>query len=310
MIARALFASLLLLGASVSATETSPDRIVLVDLTDEFDTIWNRDQALPDAERLSAFKADFAKLIPGFFSAQRVGVEETRYDAHLLSGLKSYPKQRDGIAEASRRFSALLQPARQSFEAEFGRFAEPQTVYLIHSLGEMDGGTRSLPHGNFLIFGADVIARLHLAHDIQPFFHHELFHVYHGQSFESCDEIWCGLWSEGLATYAAASMNPGATDAELLLEVPEPIRAAVDANRNEAVCAVRSRLDSTDGDDGRALFSFNRMNAKLPPRFGYYIGYLAAAEAGRDRSLKELAVMPASEVRPLLEASLAKLESC
>jgi hypothetical protein len=204
----------------------------------------------------------------------------------------------------------MLAPAQRSFESMFGPMTGYPPIYLVHSLGEFDGGTRSLPEGGRLLFGADVIARIHLAHNIRPFFHHELFHLFHARTFSECDAIWCGLWSEGLATYVAASLNPGATDAELLLTEPEPIRPAVDANRAEAVCAVVARLDSTEGESTRALFSFRRMNERLPPRFGYYVGYLAAAELGRTRSLRQLAAMPASEVRPALEAALHRMALC
>lgn len=160
------------------------------------------------------------------------------------------------------------------------------------------------------MFGADMIARLHAGRDVQPFFHHELFHLYHSRSFADCPAVWCNLWSEGLATYVAHRLNPEASDHELLLTLPEPIREPVERNRREAVCAVRERLDSRSNDDNRALFSFNRLNERLPPRFGYYVGYLVAAEAGRTRSLQQLAAMPGGEVRPLLETTLRSLAEC
>lgn len=241
----ALFAAVLLvLSAAGPAASGQPgpqpgDTIRLIDLTDEFDSFWERSKGMGPAERAAALKAEFAPLLPGFYDADRLRAGDPGfYDRHLAAGLSAYPEQRAGIREVSRRFSDLLAPARRSFEAEFGVFPEPQTIYLLHSFGEMDGGTRTLPEGKFLIFGADMIARLHLAHRIQPFFHHELFHLYHGLQFKDCgDALWCSLWWEGLATYVAASLNPGATDAELLLTIPEPSRPAVEANRTEAVCA-------------------------------------------------------------------------
>ena len=56
--------------------------------------------------------------------------------------------------------------------------------------------------------------------------HHELFHLYHSRAFEGCDAVWCGLWREGLAVHVAAELNPGASDAELVLTMPVPLRAA------------------------------------------------------------------------------------
>ena len=296
--------------AGAPARASAAPRPALIDLTDDFDAFWERTQGLEAGARVQAFYAEMNRLLPGFFSASRVGVEQPRYDRHIADALAAYPDQREGIREVSRRFAALFEPARISFERSFGPLRMARPILLIHSLGEMDGGTRSLPGGTMLIFGADVIARLHLAHDIRPFFHHELFHVYHFTHFTTCDEIWCSLWAEGLATYVAQRLNPRATDAELLLEVPSPIRAAVEANKTEAVCTVLARLDSTEPTDSDALFSFRRMNERLPPRFGYYVGYLVAAELGRQRSLRVLARMQSGELRPLIERALRTLASC
>lgn len=307
MTLRALFAAaaaLLLAGFAPAGS------VRLVDLTDEWDAFWERSQALPDGERAAALRAEFAPLVPGFYDPVRTGAEPERYDRHVAAALKGYEPQRHGVREVSRRFSALLAPAQASFEAAFGPAPEPHKVYLLHSMAEMDGGTRTLPEGTVLVFGADMIARLHLGHRIEPFFHHELFHMHHRRYFGECEGLWCGLWTEGLATYAAATLTPDATDGELLLNVPEPIRPAVDANRAEAVCAVVARLDSRETADARALFSFDRLNERLPPRFGYYVGLLAAAEMGRSHSVQQLAQLSAAEVRPKLEAALRGLADC
>lgn len=307
---RAFIALVLLTLGGEAISRTTAPALRFVDLTDEFDAFWERSQSQPGPERAAAFRAAFAALLPGFFDAARAQVDPARYDAHIAGGLADYPRQRGAIREVSRRFAGLFAPARRRFEAALGPVHADPPIYLINSLGEMDGGTRSLPGGTTLIFGADMIARHHSGHDIAPLFHHELFHLYHFRAFSNCGAIWCSLWIEGLATHAAKSLNPGATDAELLLEIPEPIRPAIEAYRAEAVCAVLARLDATGRADAAALFGFSRMNARLPPRFGYYVGYLAAAELGRTRSLRRLARMRSDEVRPLLEAALRRLAPC
>jgi hypothetical protein len=183
-------------------------------------------------------------------------------------------------------------------------------VYLVNSLGEFDGGTREVGGRTVLMFGADVIARIHMDHDIQPFFHHELFHLYHHRYFPECEPIWCGLWAEGLATYAARTLNPKASDAELLLTTPEPLRAAVEKDRKGAVCAVTARLESTSQKDYGALFSSDRLSPTLPPRFGYYVGYLVAEEIGRTHTLKQMAQMKPPQARRAVDAALARLADC
>lgn len=307
----ALIGAAQILTGCATAPETAGERLKLIDLTPEIALAWEQTAALPDAERVAAFKAHFVPILPGFYSHERFRLPAPGpYDERLLAGLKAYPGQRPGIEEVSRRFAAMLAPAQKSFEREFGPRRGYAPIYLVNSFGEFDGGTRTLPGGGYLMFGADVIARLHFKHDIRPFFHHELFHLYHSRTFRECEQLWCDLWGEGLAVYVAARLNPGATDAELLLTEPESLRAAVEANRKEAVCTVLARRDSTLPADSRALFSSGRLNERLPPRFGYYLGYLVATEAAKSRSLRELAALTPQQARPIVEASLRSLADC
>jgi hypothetical protein len=285
----------------------------LVDLTPAFAAAWAHTKDLPDDARVAAAEAELGPHPPGFYDPTRfeTNAARARYAARLLRSLKAFPSDRAGIEDVSRRFSSMLAPALASFEARFGPMRGYPPIYLLHSLGEFDGGTRDLPDGNRLLFGADVIAKIHTGdHAIQPFFHHELFHILHHRSFKGCDQVWCNLWSEGLAVYVAADLNPGASDEDLLLTLPEPIRPAVDRNRAAAVCAVTQRLESTDPKDANALFSFQRLSPDLPPRFGYYVGYLVAQELGKTRSVAELARLDDAHAKPLVVAALHSLAAC
>lgn len=284
----------------------------LIDTIPQFEAAWAATETLPDDQRGPAFEAAFAKTLPGFYDAARFETQKGKdaYRARLLRILKAFPQDRAAIDDVSHRFNAMFAPTLKTFEARFGPMRGYAPIYLVDSLGEFDGGTRDLPQGNRLLFGADVIARIHRGHDIQPFFHHELFHILHQRSLGECKPLWCDLWKEGLAVYVASQLNPAATDEELLLTLPEPIRPAVDAHRAEAVCAVTARLDSTDDQDEAPLFTFHRLNPDLPPRFGYYIGFLIAQDLGKTRSLEQLAALNAAQAKPLVAAALHRLADC
>ena len=282
------------------------EQIRLIDLTDDFAAVWEKSRAMDEGERVAALRAHFEPLFPGFYSREKAG--PFAYSDLILKALREYPEKRAGVEEVSRRFRSMLAPTQKRFEGVFGAMGEMPPVYLLHSLGEMDGGVRNRGGGLTMIFGADVIAQNHLGHDIAPFFHHELFHAYHARFFKGCGSVWCGLWSEGLAVYVASRLNPGASDSELLMTRPVPLRAAVEANRKQALCTVLQRLDSTD--TGNLFFGGGADFADLPPRAGYYIGYLVAAEAGKRRTLQKLARLPAEEVRPVVEQSLRRLADC
>lgn len=312
MLRRLFFAlaATLVMASPVHAAEPARG-LELVDLTPLFSAAWEATSSLPDAERPAAFRARFAQSSPGFYPREALGTAAAaRYDERLLKWLKSYPGDRPGIEQVSQSFDAMFRSAKSSFKVRFGPMRGYPPVYLLHSLGEFDGGTRTIAGRTTLLFGADMIGRYHAGDDLQPFFHHELFHLLHQQTFDECAQAWCSVWTEGMAVYVAATLNPKATDSELLLVQPEPIRAAVDRDRKAAVCAVVARLDSTDEADLQALFSFKRLSPELPPRFGYYVGYLAVAELGKTHSLSELTKLDNAAARPLLERGLRALADC
>ena len=308
--------TLALVSAVVPANaKPSVDRsIQFVDLTDDFERIWEESVGLGETERVTFFQARFQRILPGFYDPARMaslGISPEKYTARLQKKIAEYPQQRDGIARVSGEFRKLLTPAIASFEARFGTMRDYPPIYIVHSMGEFDGATRDLPEGTRLLFGADVLDRLHKNTPIQAFFHHELFHLYHARLVGPCEPLWCRLWSEGLAVYVASQLNPDASDAALLLDFPEPIRPMVEARREVAICAVRKVALSSTPADYVAFFTGSGSPPEgLPARTGYYVGYLIASDLCRTRSLKELAALSFKDLEPLIMASLARLGSC
>lgn len=296
----------LLSGAAIA----QPSDLQLVDLTEEFADVQSANATKPAEQQAAAVRSHFATRLPGFYDPARFGENAPKYEPMLVKNVADFPKVRGRTEEAAIRFKAMFPGAVKSFEAEFGAVPYEQPVYLLVSLGEFDGATRSLPQGEVLLFGADMIAQYHAKNDVTPFFHHELFHIYHSPRFDNCSKLWCSLWNEGLATHVAATLNPGATDPELLLTIPEPIRPEVEKDRKPAVCATWQRLDSEKSEDRMALFSFQRLGPGIPPRAGYLIGQWVAADLGKTRSLKELAEMNGEPLRAEIEASLRRMADC
>jgi hypothetical protein len=300
-----------MLAAFAALGQAEAQTYTFTDLSDEFAALYDRTEGQPLAQRVEAFKEEIAPLWPQFYGRERFPAQsEAEYDARIARAFESFAGLREAYQRKAASFVGLLDPAYASFARAFPGIGPIGEVYLVHSLGEMDGGTRVFDGQTVLIFGADVMGRAHPYEDEEPFFHHELFHIYHYRNFISCGSVWCSLWSEGLATFAAKTLNPDATDEQLLLTIPEPIRASVDANLAEAVCFIRARINSRDQRDLRAMFSFARANERLPPRFGYYVGYLTAREAARSHSLPAMARMSNVEAAPIVDAALARLADC
>jgi hypothetical protein len=291
----------------LSAPANAADDLHVVDLTDEFDRFVMATQDMPDAQRIKAFEKQIGPIGNGFYARER---NPDGYDFRVLLQLKTYPQRRTATLTVSLRFNELFARARQNFEAVFGPVSSRQPVFLLDSMGELDGGTRDLKGGTTLLFGADVIAEVHSGKDMTAFFYHELFHLYRQSRHIDCAAVWCSLWEEGLATYVSSRLDPTANEDELILTLPEPIRPAVEADRGRAVCEVVRRLESTTDRDFSALFQGDDRLPGFPSRMGYYIGYLVAADAGRKYGLHRLADMNVVEARPLIDAALSRMATC
>jgi hypothetical protein len=255
-----------LAGLSPSLALADPASAHYIDLTADFVRFVDATPEMDDARRVALFHEKMDALLPGFY-APRFGASPAQYDARIARSLKGFTELRPGYERVQREFPAAFVAGIEHFRKEFPGFSPNVPVYLLHSLGEMDGGTRELAGKIYLIFGADMIARIHDSNTLTPFLDHELFHVEHGKHFPECAELWCTLWAEGLATYAAKIMNPGADDRQLLLTTPEPIRAAVDATWPAAACFTRKKLDSSAEKDISALFQGGADSGEFPERF-------------------------------------------
>jgi len=126
----------------------------VVDVTAEFDRFAMATTDMPAEQRIAAFEREIGPIADGFYSRGR---RPDDYDLRVLDTLRSYPGRRDGVLAISRDFSRLFASARQKFQSQFGPVSSTHPVYLLDSMGELDGGTRELRSGATLLFGADAI---------------------------------------------------------------------------------------------------------------------------------------------------------
>lgn len=305
-------AALLLLAACARPGAAGPAAALpppaYTDLSQAFVDFWDRTRGLDEDARLAAFKRDVAPLYPAFY-APRDGATQDKWDQRARRQIADFPKIRERYAAMQAAFPAAYAAARRHFAQHFPGSTAALPTYLLHSLGEMDGGTRQLDGREVMVFGVDGMALYHTPQDIGAFFDHELFHVEHGAHFAECEKVWCALWVEGLATAAAGRMNPQASLRDLMLETPRPIAPEVDAAWPEALCFIAARLDSTDRDDYRGLFMGGAQGQRFPPRWGYYVGYRLAQRVLDRHSIQQLAHMPATQAEPLVRSTLAAMRA-
>jgi hypothetical protein len=289
--------ALLTLGAS------APPPVSFVDYSAQFDEFEARTEGTPSDKRVTEFLATFNALVPGLYEDKDAAHLARRVD----KALTNFPAIRPAYREVEREFPEALRGAVEHFRKVFPDFVPPFPIYLVHSLGIRDGGVDYVGGKKVMMFGADVIAVIHNDDSMRPFMEHELFHLEHARHFEGCDQLWCSLWQEGLATFAASVMTPQATDHQLLLDQPTPIRAQTDAHWGEALCWIATHFDATADDDIGDAFTAGQQPPGFPSRFGYYVGLRVSAEAAKTRGLPALDRLNELQARPVVAGALGSL---
>jgi hypothetical protein len=198
--------------------------------------------------------------------------------------------------------------AQAKFLKTFPDFRCQDSVQFSPSFRRFDGhGYKDAAGHGHMLFGIDTIAILHGPEDMSAFFAHELFHIYHRQVMgarlpDPENVTWCSMWEEGLATYVSQRLTPG-LDAQQVLWFPQDIVRRMQAP-GAAARAAKLMLADFDKAGGTWFSSGDAAPGGLPPRAGYYMGYLMASELGKDHPLSWLAQLPPDQVRQHARAFL------
>lgn len=310
-----LLSIVLAAAVSTSAFAATPDaKPHLHNSAMTFVSYWDANKDKPPVEQVAAFKAQVAPAYPGFYKAERLKdyMTPAQYDNLIERAAKDFPAIREAYIKKAEQFEAELPRYTATFKAAFPDYQPIDDIYVLHSLGEMDGGTRTINGKNVLIFGVDGMVKYHGNGKESAFFHHELFHTYHHAAMAGCEDagIWSNLWSEGLAVHVAKVLNPDANDVELLLDIPDHMAEKTRAVLPAAWAQLESVLDRSDGDTYAGLFTGSGIAGdKLPKRRGYYLGYLVAKEAGKTRSIQALARLQCGQVKSLVHETVTKLRT-
>lgn len=286
------------IGPSASAAPAAR----FIDLATPFEKAAIETAGQPDAARIAAIRSRIDALLPGLYP------EGASTDKRIGTVLHRFPVDHDDYDRVVADFPIALPGAIARFQAIFPGFASPLPIYLYHSLGQRDGGSDYLQPGNrhVMLFGADMIAKYHNDDSLEPFLIHEIFHLEHARHFADCDPLWCTLWQEGLAVQATATMVPQATDHQLLLDIPAPIRAPTDRRWSDALCFVAAHFEDRDGaTTASALQMGGHPPEGLPDRFGYYVGLRLAQATGL--RITRLSRLDHEAARTVARAALVKL---
>lgn len=272
-----------------------------------FQSFWQLNQGLTLDSQLEAFKREVIPVFPQFYNYKinKWKAQDKDPDQEMKRFLSEFPKIEKRFNEKADQISQEIEEALKSFQVVFDDFNTDFDIYVVHSFGEMDGGIRELEGKSTFIFGIDGILKYHTAASDVPFFHHELFHVYHFQNFQPGENIWSALWGEGLATYVSKVLNPAANFEDIMLDIPKGVVRETQEKLPELKPMLKGILESESGEEYAKWFLIDPELTFVPKRAGYYFGYLIAEKIHGARTLKELARLNGAsllvEIREALE---------
>lgn len=305
--------------ATVASDEPAPPETQyrVVNLMPAFWKFWGDAQHLDVAAQAALFEKEVGSRYPLYYAPQVIGLDPQQpYSAGLAqrySLVHSLVRDRmDLVRNLSESIGRDLPKHEARFRQAFPDLAYDGDIVFMYSLGGFDGGTRTVGGKTALLFGLDMMAYVYGKEvDPAPFFHHELFHVYHAQ-FPGAgtpgphDGLLGALWREGLATYVAHSLNPQAAGVSLF-GLPRSTPQRVHATLPMLARQLHSVLGSQSETDYRMWFNGSKDDAVPPARAGYIIGYLVAERLAHRYTLRQLAHMPVRTLKPEIEAELRRL---
>ncbi|MCP4585065.1 DUF5700 domain-containing putative Zn-dependent protease [Pseudoalteromonas sp.] len=270
--------------------------VEVINLADDFYTLYQSTQTLTQEKRAEQFSQHFASQFAPFYS-----------DKSFLKAIAGFSAIEEVYHSKNKRLSKELNSSMESFIATFPDFKSETPIYILHSLGRFNGATRDLNGKSYLMFGVDLMAKYHNWKNDTPFFHHELFHVYHENLFQCHVELWCSIWTEGLATYVSHQLSPSASDDELMLNIPDNLIEKIQSRELYSLVDLKKKFYSIKPETYSSFFNFTQDETNLPYRRGYYLGYILAKEIGKNYSLEQLAKLDKKTVESLLLKELDSL---
>jgi len=298
-----LAAAVALAAAVPAAAQVCPYQ----NLMPEFAELVSATTDLAPPARAAEFVAGFAAKHPDFYSEQVFGSREKLLE--LAEGLfdprrapkrdDSRPITLDDVLATGRNITADYARMEATFREAFPDYRCETPISFGISLYTFDGNQSSeTPGKSQMRFGVEVIALLHPQRELPAFFHHELFHMYQAQQLgddvptDAEQPLWWALWNEGLASYVSWQLNPTLTAPEIFWN-PRDMEARLQPKLAEAARRLLADLDGHEQYD--RWFMGGENPPGLPPRSGYYLGYLLAKQLDRG-DLAALARMPPQQV--------------
>jgi len=311
MISRRLITALV--GAFiVSANAGAAASCRVIDATAGFWPLVERLAESTPAEQAASFRADVIARFPELYTRDVLGTDDShQLDEEAVAALAAARKNRLHARQAEQTLEREIPGYIARFRKSFPDFECDFPIYLMISLGHMDGAGRVVGGRPALVLGVEVIDRIETTMQWPVFFAHELFHRYNyrvaGFSDDPSDRqpIWRTLWAEGLATYMSGELNPDRPLSDVMIFPPDLAERA--APQIERLARVLRDNDAPNPSLYAEYFEAGSAKNGTPPRAGYYVGYRIASLAARKYSLYQLAHLRGTALHRNINRWLDKL---
>jgi hypothetical protein len=214
-------------------------------------------------------------------------------DERILRYVNEFKNIEKIFKELSNKLNVQFDSSLTKFKKSFPDLRPDFDICILHSLGIRAGGPVIIKDKTVLMFGVDQMAKYFDFQNYNPFFQHELAHIYHSQHFSpvddekySTDAFYNFLWREGLAVYISAVLNPNAREIEIFMvdSLPQKTNNVLKIIAND----LNGNLYSTDKKLIEKYFWKSSADKTIPQTAGYYLGYLMIKEIAKEYSLVEL----------------------
>ena len=297
---RAITALMAALLVSADATAAASCRVI--DAAADFWPLTKHLAEATPAEQAAAFRTDVIARFPELYTRDVLGTSDSRrFDEEAVAALAAARKNRMHAKQTEQTLMREIPGYVARFSKSFPDFRCNFPIYLMISLGHMDGAGRVVGASPALVLGVDTIDRIETPAQMPVFFAHELFHRYNyrvaGFSDDPGDRqpIWRTLWAEGLATYVSAELYPDHPLSDAMIFPPDLAERA--APQIEKLARGLRDNDAPNPGLYAKYFETNSAQSGIPARAGYYVGYRIASLAAREYSLYQLAHLRGSALR-------------
>lgn len=307
------FAVTALAAVLLQATATVTAACPIVDATVTLVPVARSSTDKSAAEQLTAYQHGVVERWPGLYTEAVLGLAPgPLMDKQILRSLEAV--RRDGDHPELRQLLRTRLGATSAAFRVFGDFKCNFTIYFADTLGALDGAGRIVDGQRALVLGIGALAREQSQISLPVFLTHEFFHRYHFEAagfsddLEDRQEIWRNLWAEGLATYVSEVLTPGATSADALM-IPRDLEQRAEPLTARMASELLGGLDGMDEDLFNRYFATNPRTDRhgIPPRAGYYVGYVVARRLAARHTLAELAHLKGEPLHSALADTLREL---